>query len=65
VAPVPEALLAGEARDPTLVHIYDLHMIRELVDVAMVATLAHEGMPADAKTRSGIPKPRQLLAHLV
>jgi predicted nucleotidyltransferase component of viral defense system len=46
--------LAGlrEQRDPTLVrHIYDLHMIREHVDAAAVATLAHEVMLADAKTR--------------
>lgn len=46
--------LAGlrEKRDPTLVrHIYDLHMIREHVDAAAVATLAHEVMLADAKTR--------------
>ena len=46
--------LAGlrEERDPTLVrHIYDLHMIREHVDAAAVATLAYEVMLADAKTR--------------
>jgi predicted nucleotidyltransferase component of viral defense system len=46
--------LAGlrKERDPTLVrHIYDLHMIREHVDAAAVATLAHEVMLADAKTR--------------
>jgi predicted nucleotidyltransferase component of viral defense system len=46
--------LAGlrEERDPTLVrHIYDLHMIREHVDATAVATLAHEVMLADAKTR--------------
>ena len=46
--------LAGlrEERDPTLVrHIYDLHMIREHVDGAAVAALAHEVMLADAKTR--------------
>jgi predicted nucleotidyltransferase component of viral defense system len=46
--------LAGlrEQRDPSLVrHIYDLHMIREHVDAAAVATLAHEVMLADAKTR--------------
>ena len=37
---------------PSLVrHIYDLHMIREHVDAAAVATLAHEVMLADAKTR--------------
>jgi predicted nucleotidyltransferase component of viral defense system len=46
--------LAGlrDERDPTLVrHIYDLHMIREHVDAAAVAALAHEVMLADAKTR--------------
>ena len=46
--------LAGlrDERDPTLVrHIYDLHMIREHYDAAAVATLAHEVMLADAKTR--------------
>jgi hypothetical protein len=46
--------LAGlrDKRDPTLVrHIYDLHMIRDHVDAAAVATLAHEVMLADAKTR--------------
>jgi predicted nucleotidyltransferase component of viral defense system len=46
--------LAGlrETRDPTLVrHIYDLHMIRESIDAAEVAALAHEVMKADAETR--------------
>ncbi|MEA2944454.1 MAG: hypothetical protein QOD09_4983 [Bradyrhizobium sp.] len=46
--------LAGvrQARDPMLVrHIYDLHMIREHIDAASVATLAYEVMLADAKTR--------------
>jgi predicted nucleotidyltransferase component of viral defense system len=46
--------LAGlrDERDPTLVrHIYDLHMIREHVDAAAIATLAHEVMLADAKKR--------------
>lgn len=46
--------LAGlrNERDPTLVrHIYDLHAIREKYDMAEVATLAHEVMLADAKTR--------------
>ena len=46
--------LAGlrEERDPTLVrHIYDIHAIREKYDASEVATLAHEVMLADAKTR--------------
>ena len=45
-------VLAGVSRDPdpTLVrHVYDLHMMRDLVDPAIVAALARDIAAADAE----------------